>query len=71
MLLPRVRYGSRYWKVFLLGICALSLAGPCDGAGNCKAVDLRDITLTIENSSRLDSGSFSGSFHLFLHGLRV
>ena len=58
MLLPRVRYGSRYWKVFLLGICALSLAGPCDGAGNCKAVDLPDISLAIERFSWLDSGVF-------------
>ena len=58
-------------EFFLLGICALPFAGPCDGAQNCKAVDLRDITLTIENSSRLDSGSFAGSFHLFLHGLRI
>ena len=67
MLLPRVWHGSRYLKVFLLGICALSSAGPCDGAGSCKAIDLRDIILTFENFSRLDSGSFSGRFLLSLH----
>ena len=47
-----------FGEFFLLGICALSLAGPCDGAGNCKAVDLRDILLAIESFSWLDSVFF-------------
>ena len=58
MLLPGVRYGSRCWIVFLWGSCSLYLAGPRDGAGKCKAVDLRDILLAIERFSWLDSGFF-------------
>ena len=37
-------------------------------AGNCKAVDLRDVILAIESFSWLDSGFFSGRLHLFLLG---
>ena len=51
----------------MLGICALSSAGPGDGAGSCKAIDLRDFILTFEDFSRLASGSFSGRFLMFLH----
>ena len=52
---------------FLWGSCSFYLAGPCDGAGNCKVVDLRVILLSIERFSSLDSG-FSGRLSLVLLG---